>query len=580
MRLPSLVRRVLRRGPTEEQIDEAVINLGEHLSDPDALQAVASTVDPPAPEGAVEIEPLLQRLVHRLNPRYISTNEAASPTSSVPYIDIDAPDDPPSHYVVKAGGKSFAVGIDWSDGSTLVGRGTTQAKDDHRAAVDVPLFFISHTLSDRQSEQYGTISSRTGVDSSCYSLAQLLVDRAGPVSFIALFEFDDGSWYFVAAREGVLRPQTDVCVPAGQRFDLVAQARRLLGKGEIEWDYVFAPKVLDIANSEEFRLQDILEGPLQRPLRHLYPPLLLYMRYAMVLVGIPLVVGLGWYAYTYAEKWFQSSTEAQQIVSRLSTLVLEPVPVIPEAPWERGPIALAPQVTSYCLDEISQVPVFGWSPTAEHLRGGDVRSIPIGGYSLSAVLCTDGQLELDLSPVLQDLPQGVGERTRINWPIKRSIDSFPGPLEEFKPLFFEGDPVIGEEGRDPFKIFLSQEIRRYALLPFFDFYSVGVNLGPYERVHPEHNPSLSSWGFLTFSLASDRPLHNSDQFNAFLESHPSLLFESLEYSPTSSMWKYTYRIGGYTSSLADARNAQQRNDHSTAEAKAHDEAYDLVPDSY
>ena len=528
--------------------------------------------DPPIPDSSTWLSSLLARL----HPFQISASHAAASITSVPYVDLEHSGVPELRYLIHAAGRKFLVGIEWSDGSSVLGTGLGQAREDYPLDRDDPVYYVSHPLPSGSNEQYGLIPARFGATSSGSSLAQLLAQRAESSSFIGLFELDDGSWYYIVVRDGVIRPRTDLCVPPDGRFDLVAQARNLLAVRSASWDHVFAPAVLNIDDSKPVRLHDLLEGSLPSSLRYLYPPFALYLRYALYSSSAAVLIGALWFGYSFATQWFFSSTDAQQAVSRVSRLVFEQVPEIPPAPWEQSQLPLPVSFMDYCLSILSDVRVAGWSPTSHLVRGTLTQPIPIGGYSLSLAECSDANLVLDLAPVLQGPDPTVSKR-RVHWVIPIETDPYSGPLGSLAPVLFNA-PASGwsQDNHDPFRDFLASRILLFENDPAFRFLELKVSLGAYIFVSPKFDPSVPAWATYSFSITGIHPFHDSERFRSFLSTVPGLLVEALHFSTQHSTWKLDLLLAGYTSVLANARLLARRNQEALVQAEALDLSSALI----
>ena len=485
----------------------------------------------------------------------ILPTDVLSPSEAV--IPPGGPGDPVRR--VRAAGLHFAVGLLWLTARCSVGQARASARayvsqppapapaHDRAALPVVPRedLFTSNLLptspDSPPEEQVALGELGAGHCDGDPVLAVLLAQRkpAGHVAFC--LRLDDGSVYFLALRDGEVRPGTDQCLP---RAD-VAIARlhdwvKLLQQaGQLASAQVFASPELDLVNVDAHRssLADLLLGVLP-PVRLASIHFRLTPRQRRKLfTGLAVAVPLSLAAY-FGVAYYVELRAAAERAARLAVEAAQVPEVfrdpVPQAPWEASPPALPSEALRAVTDVMLAVPA---STTAGRFSAA---------YRLARMVGTPAGVSASYDAVIAP-PDRAAAGGPVLWdptfqPSPLPVPA-PDPSDAYAPLEYTPPPLEEGQGGDDLqaaaRAWLVERLR-----PLDEFFAsrfalhghvAGTTFGL-----TEHRGTLA-WAVQMVSYPLPFDVLSASGTASFLDSVPGLYAVSVELEPPWT-WTTTFAI--------------------------------------
>ncbi len=183
-------------------------------------------------------------------------------------------------------------------------------------------------------------------------------------SFLCALQVPGGKWLYVAQREGVLLHDGDML-----GNEATVRARMMTDISLTEWQTIFAPKSWGITDAIERSFEDLLPKSGAnfsfkswwevRPVRN---SLLDRLKKSWPLVAAVVLLGAGYYAYSYWQQW-QNEKAMAEIAEQEAALAAARTNAVADHPWKKQ--ARATQFMAACDTAIDQVSTFwpgNWTP--------------------------------------------------------------------------------------------------------------------------------------------------------------------------------------------------------------------------
>lgn len=385
------------------------------------------------------------------------------------------------HQVFEFGGQEFVSGLFWQTVTSAKGW-----KDEARAQVkfqfkDMDLVTFCQLKDPFGIPQVGFASSAGGAKANSVSaaaaIAKAVAQRANHSNWMGIFPLEGDFYVFVAVLKDALLPEGDF---AGSKTEVLERFGQEFGQTN-QWEAIYAPKSLQIGNSEELTLEDLLPfkgGKLRlKDPRKLQPVAgsIPWKPIVASLVVAGLIAGGAYYVISKKEEL----AAIPQVSKAIEPLAQEQPPIILPLPWKTEPEAA--QVALMCFEAVQKVPA---GP---------------GGWKLETVECNMN------SGVKFTWQRGDSNVAFIRPTIQGLVFE---PAEPADPLSFSGDKagiVLPRQLPPPYEgeAISVMEDARLALISIAQSYALQgtfTNVPESTQKNSEGRTVIKSWKNLTFSL--------------------------------------------------------------------------------
>ena len=260
------------------------------------------------------------------------------------------------HQVFDFGGQEFVSGLFWQTVTSAKGW-----KDEARAQVkfqfkDMDLVSFCQLKDPFGIPQVGFASSAGGAKANGVSIAatiaKAVAQRANHSNWMGIFPVEGDFYVFVAVLKDALLPEGDF---AGSKTEVLERFGQEFGQTN-QWEAIYAPKALQIGNSEELTLEDLLpfrggKLKLKAPCRlETVKTVVPWKRLAIGGVLLAAAAGAAYYLVNKSEE-MSNLAQVRQVVEPLKG---EQPPIVLPFPWktepEPAPVALM------CFEAVQRVP--------------------------------------------------------------------------------------------------------------------------------------------------------------------------------------------------------------------------------
>ena len=266
------------------------------------------------------------------------------------------------HQVFDFGGQEFVSGLFWQTVTSAKGW-----KDEARAQVkfqfkDMDLVSFCQLKDPFGIPQVGFASSAGGAKANGVSIAatiaKAVAQRANHSNWMGIFPVEGDFYVFVAVLKDALLPEGDF---AGSKTEVLERFGQEFGQTN-QWEAIYAPKALQIGNSEELTLEDLLpfrggKLKIKAPCRlETVKTVVPWKRLAVGGVVVAAAAGAAYYIINKTEELSNLSQVAQVI----EPLKGEQPPIVLPFPWKTEPEPA--QVALMCFEAVQRVPAGpgGW----------------------------------------------------------------------------------------------------------------------------------------------------------------------------------------------------------------------------
>lgn len=338
------------------------------------------------------------------------------------------------HQVFEFGGQEFVSGLFWQTATSVKGW-KSEAKAQVRFQFkDMDLVTFCQLKDPFGIPQIGFGSSaagaKPGANSIAAAIARAVAVRSNLSNWMGIFPVEGDFYVFVAVLKDALLPEGDF---AGMRSEVLERFGQEFGQTN-QWEAIYAPKALQIGNSEELSLDELfnfrsgklkLKDPckLQRVSDRLTPKHLVLGGVAAALAAAGIYVALNPALLTGSMGHVSPMPDVAKVIEPIRG---EEPPIILPPPWKTEPEAA--QVALACLQEIQRIPdgPGGWSLESVECSPRGARFVWQRGASNVAFVRTT---------IPSIVLEPTGDKASLEVP--RSL-----------PLPYEGEPVsVMTEGR-------------------------------------------------------------------------------------------------------------------------------------
>jgi len=260
------------------------------------------------------------------------------------------------HQVFDFGGQEFVSGLFWQTLTSAKGW-----KDEARAQVkfqfkDMDLIGFCQLKDPFGIPQVGFGSSaggaKVGSTSIAATIAKAVSARSGHSNWMGIFPVEGDFYIFVAVLKDALLPEGDF---AGSKTEVLERFGQEFGQTN-QWEAIYAPKSLQIGNSEELPLEDLLPfkgGKLKVKDPCKLQPVTATIPWKAITLGGLLIALAAGVAYFVMEKAAEVA-QIPEVSQALEPVTGEQPPIVLPFPWKTEPEAA--QVALMCFDAMQRVP--------------------------------------------------------------------------------------------------------------------------------------------------------------------------------------------------------------------------------